>query len=281
MSTSTLRKWGLPSAVLLCVSGAIDPSVEVALAESSDEKWIGVALPSSEVMLAPPQRGILAEVLVKAGDVVRSGQILGKLDSRLQEIREKRLAAMAQSDAEMKLAVADLELAKREEERGRKLNDEDVIKESDLIKLVHNRYVASIRLEQARLNQKKAISNWEEAKVIVAQRSLKSPIDGLVAKVRKERGEAVEELEPVFQVVALNPLWVEFDCPVSDEKKFPMGKKVRVSLTSDAGSQRVGEVIWVSSMANPASHTFRVRLRVPNTVNPWKGGLKVRISHLR
>ncbi len=94
-------------------------------------------------------------------------------------------------------------------------------------------------------------------------------------------GEAVEELEPVFQVVALNPLWVEFDCPVSDEKKFPMGKKVRVSLTSDAGSQRVGEVIWVSSMANPASHTFRVRLRVPNTVNPWKGGLKVRISHLR
>ena len=58
--------------------------------------------------------------------------------------------------------------------------------------------------------------------------TVRSPFDGTVAKLLHQVGDAVERLQPMAQVVVIDPLWVEFDCSLERVKLLPQGAMVMV-----------------------------------------------------
>jgi RND family efflux transporter MFP subunit len=244
------------------------------------KQWIAVTVPSATIAVGCEQEGAIAHLPVVEGDVVKEGQVLFELTTRVQQLEVQRLAAIAESDAPVRQAKAELEQAEREEQRALSLHRQDIAGDAELDAKKRNANVARIRVDQARVDQRVVRLRWQEAKERLAQRTVKSPINGHVAVLKHQRGETVEKLEPVLLLVQLEPLWIEFDCPIEDEEYFRLGATVGVHKASSgggdgAGTSRAAKVVFVATTVNPASQTFRVRLQMKNANHPWKAGLKV------
>ena len=243
-----------------------------------------MTVPSSMIAVGSEQEGAIADLPVVDGDVVKEGQILFRLTTRVQELEVQRLAAVAESDAPVRQAKAELQRAEREEQRTITLHKQEIAGDAELDIKKRDANVARIRVDQARVDQTVAKFRYEEAKARLAQRIVRSPINGRVALLKHRRGEAVEKLEPVMVLVQLDPLWIEFDCPIEDEEFFQLGTRVRVQMDRNGrgkGVSRQAKVVYAAPTVNPASQTFRVRLEMKNTDRPWKSGVKVWIESTR
>ena len=115
--------------------------------------------------------------------------------------------------------------------------------------------------------------------MLLEQRTLRSPISGVVTELYKQRGDTTEKLVPVLEVAQLDPLWIDFECSVKDKALFVRGKtKVEFHPIARPHESRIGTVVQLAMRANPASHTFKVRVATPNKGNTWKAGLKMRVT---
>jgi len=248
------------------------------------KQWIAVTVPSSMIAVGSEQEGAIADLPVADGDVVKEGQVLFKLTTRVQELEVQRLAAIAESDAPVRQAKAELERAEREEQRAITLHKQKITGDAELDFKKRDANVARIRVDQAIVDQEVAKLRHQEAKERLAQRIVKSPINGRVALLKHRRGEAVEKLEPVMILVQLDPLWIEFDCPIEDEEFFQMGTRVGIQMNRNGrgkGMSRQAKVVYTAPTVNPASQTFRVRLEMKNAEDPWRAGIKVWIESTR
>jgi RND family efflux transporter MFP subunit len=105
---------------------------------------------------------------------------------------------------------------------------------------------------------------YRRAQVQLERRRLKSPIDGIVTRILKDRGESVSLSEPVIvKVVQLDPLLVVFLVPADLTPQLESGKQVNVKFADTAQIVKAS-VEFVSPTTDPQSGLTRVRVRLPN-----------------
>jgi RND family efflux transporter MFP subunit len=222
--------------------------------------------------------GRIADVLVLEGDVVSKGQVLFSLDSKLQQIQTERLAVVANSNVDKRRAQAELDYAEREETKTRNLARARINSDTDLAMAEHVTRLARVRLDRATEDRELARMAWEEAKTLLEQGTVLSPLDGVVTTVFHQVGRTIERLEVVVEIVNLDPLWIEFNCPMEDEASFRTGSKVLVRRSAGPEGVRDAVVVHSSPLADPSSQTFSTRLEMSNGKDPWKAGLKILIG---
>ena len=88
----------------------------------------------------------------------------------------------------------------------------------------------------------------------------------------------MERFVPVVEVMSLDPLWIEFDCPVASEHLFQVGREIPVAPAVRPTDTRTAKILFVSMKATASSHTFMVRAAVANEDLRWKTGLKMVIQ---
>lgn len=252
--------------------------VDASLSQPKRKQWIAVTVPSAMIAVGSEQEGAIQDLPVADGDTVKEGQVLFKLTTLVHDLEVQRLAALADSDAPVAQAKAELERAEREEQRAVTLHKQQIAGEAELDIKKRDANVARIRVEQARVDQEVAKLRHQEAKARLEQRIVRSPLNGRVAVLKHRRGETVEKLQPVMVLVQLDPLWIEFDCPIEDEEFFQVGRRVGVQVDRHGkgwGESRQAKVVYTAPTVNPASQTLRVRLEMRNADKPWKAGIKV------
>ena len=242
------------------------------------ERWIGVSYASHAVACGAEQDGLVVDMPVFEGQHVEQGQVLFRLSAAAEELRARRLRMLADSDVLVRRARAELRFARSEHARAVELAREDVASATELAQRELELTIAEVRLAEAELQHRSRALEAEDAEVRLAQRTVRSPIEGIVARRLHRRGETIEKLDPVVEVIDLDPLWVEFDCPLRDEPSFTPGARVRVRRAASPDEVRVATVVHAAAQADPSSGTFRVRLAVDNAVDPWKAGLKMWIE---
>ena len=252
---------------LRCSEGSVEVS-----------RWIGLSKPSKHVKVGAEQEGHIADMLVAEGDVVSKGDVLFRLAREVQALQAKRLEVLAKSDVDLRRAQAELEEAELEEQRVRDLMQEQIRSETDLRAAEHETLLARIMLEKVQLERTRINLEWEETKARLAQRTVESPIDGLVARCLYQEGDTIDRLEPVIEIVDLDPLWIEFHTPVEHADLFRPGSKFQVRRAADPREVREAVVRHASLLADPSSQTFLTRLQMPNDKSPWRAGVKVIIE---
>lgn len=247
-------------------------------AQQPRQRRVGVSLPSEVAATAAEQSGTIVHMPIVEGEAVEKDQVLFKLSTGLQELRVQRLEALSGSSLALEKAKAALEHAVSEKRRMMELSVENIASEKDLADKELDVVVATLEYEQAKLDQSVTSNDLEQARILLEQRTVRSPFSGIVTQILKRPGETSEKLMPVVEVAKLDPLWVEFECPVTDEALFRPGAEVLVSPSSRKSDTRSGTVVYVSMKASPSSHTFRVRIAAPNEDHSWKAGLKMLIQ---
>ena len=110
--------------------------------------------------------------------------------------------------------------------------------------------------------QHKLELNREQA--ILDRMTIRSPLDGVVLRVNKHAGEAVDEKDVVAVVVQISKLNAEFFPPKMLFGKIHTGDKVTLDLNTQPPVKREAVVVAVDPIIDTASQLFRVKLELDN-----------------
>lgn len=201
------------------------------------------------------------QVLVRAGERVAPGQLLGRMDARDLEIR------LAEQRANLAASQAQLELAEKIQKR----NEE----------LLARNFVSATSVDNSRstLDANREAVKAREAQLGLARQALdkaaiRSPIAGIVAERSVEPGQHVGLNTRLFSVVDLKELEFAANVPVGEVGAIRVGQAV--SLTAEGFAEPFsGRVERIAPTAEAASRMIPVYVRVANPDERLKGGMVV------
>jgi membrane fusion protein (multidrug efflux system) len=212
----------------------------------------GIALPFKEVVVSSPVQGTIATIAVREGDTVASGQPLAHLDSRLEELDLARATAVLQK------RIFDHRGAKR-------LFDDKIVPEDKELE-------ARIELELAQLQHDIAAEN-------VRLHAINSPLAGTVVEKLREAGESVTATQPLFRIIDISQVYVQFFIRSEDLSRFTLGQKLTARFdTLNEGRPFIGQVDFIDPRVDASSGLIRVRLLIDNPGHVIKAGMRTTVS---
>lgn len=266
------------AAVLALPARSGEPTQPVSDAPRGSVRLTGFAAPTRKATLGATLDGRIAELLVDEGDHVRAGQPLLRLDERVQRARTEMARTAAESVVEVALAAIRAEFAQSEVDHVRQLGRTDLASARELRVAESNAATTALEVVQADSQQLESIQNYRLQQLILDEHELRAPFDGFVSAMLKECGEVVEAREGMLTLVQLDPLEVTLDCPIDAWSGVSAGATVRVSPADGSLPPREGVICFANRVADAASQTFKLKVRVPNPNSDWIAGLRVHVD---
>ncbi|MCS0075675.1 efflux RND transporter periplasmic adaptor subunit [Vibrio alginolyticus] len=208
--------------------------------QSEHRAFKGIVVPAEQTPMAFRRAGEVQHVLVKAGDVVKQGQMIAKLD----DSKEKQ----AVNDAE-----AQYTLAIRQLKRGEDLHARQMISKAELDELTANKELAEATFYNA-TNQ----LNYTR---------LFAPFAGKVSDVFKERFERVAIGEPVLNLYQNDLVYVRIELSdnvlaMVDPNSDSMSYKPRATFSGIDGRFAL-DYLEHTSEPNAKTQTYEMYLMMP------------------
>jgi RND family efflux transporter MFP subunit len=234
--------------------------------------------PRLKIELAAPTAGVLAEVLVDRGDRVRKGEIVAKLDSTVEQATVELDKARAASGAAVASRRARAKFLALKNGRLLKLQSPGTIAQAELDEAAADLAVANADLAEAQEQQKIAHLEYERSLAILNQRSIRSPIDGLILERKLSGGEYAFDQAPIMVVAEVNPLNVEVYLPVTSLEKIHTGTNALVHLAAPLSGDYTAIVEVVDTVSDARSGTYGVRLKLPNPEYRTPAGVRCEVE---
>ena len=240
---------------LLAVNPAVAHSLEVQ----------AVTIPSADITLSFVVSGKIAKILVKEGDTVEKGALLASLHDDPEKIQTEQLKVQAadktrilSAEAELAQKMVDLEKLDAARKKG-------AVSGWEVAHMKLSVRMAKLSLQAATIEHEQFHRQYSQAVQQLKRMRIVSPIPGRVEKVSMEAGEGVEKLGPVVQLVKTDPLWLDVPVPLPQAKRLAMGQQAVVLFPGNpTGKSTDGRIVYISSVADSASDTLRVRIEVGN-----------------
>ncbi|MDF1812445.1 MAG: efflux RND transporter periplasmic adaptor subunit [Verrucomicrobiales bacterium] len=196
--------------------------------------------------------GLVAKMEVDAGSIVKKGEVLLKLDSKLADLDLELI------EAEFEQSEIEATDAKRQFEEVVKLTKVGGFSQSEFLTKKTELQLSDINLKQLRARKSQMLER-------IARHQLIAPFDGVIGRKLSEEGEWVATGTPVFELIEMNDL--RFDIQVPQESLVQIKNAGTVTVRLDAYPDRNFEakLAAVVPVKDPVSRTFLTRL---NLVDP-------------
>jgi len=233
--------------------------------------------PYQEAEIGSQVIGVIDHVYVERGDFVSKGQALAQLNANVERAAAEAAKLRAEATAELKAAASNHEFAQKKKIRAQDLYKQNFVSMQAADQAATEAQVAEMRLRQAREAQRLAQQELAQAQAQLAQRTIKSPLSGVVVERYLSEGERVED-KPLLKVATIDPLKVEVIVPASYFSRIKQGMSATVKPEMADVDSRSAKVIVVDRVIDPASNSFRVRLELPNPNNAIPPGLRCKLA---
>ena len=222
--------------------------------------------------------GVIEAVLVRRGDVVKKGDLLAKLSSGPERATLNLARSRATMEGELKAAETRVELAKKKWERADELHKRNFVSANAKDEAEAEYRLASEQWRAMQESRQLAEREVRRAEEVLAQRSVHSPVNGVVVALLLHPGELASsnQKDPILKLMEIDPLHVELVLPVSQFGKIKRGQRARVVPEQPIGGSYTAYVEVVDMTVDAASGTFGVRLMLPNPGNRIPAGVKCR-----
>ena len=118
-------------------------------------------------------------------------------------------------------------------------------------------------VKEAEEDRRLARLELTRAEEVLALRTVRSPIAGVVVERFRSTGEYVEE-QPILKLAQLDPLHVEIVATMDAYGSITEGMRGIVRPEAPVGGQHEAVVTIVDTAIDASSATFRIRLELPN-----------------
>jgi len=233
-------------------------------------EYTGRAAGSKEVEVRARVSGILLERRYEEGSAVRQGEVLFRIDP------EPYRAAAAQARAELGVAQARLEEARRQRDRIVPLFEKNATSQRQRDEAVSQFEVAQANVEAAR-------ARLRTAELDLGYTDVRAPISGLTSREVRSEGSLVTagtELSLLTRIVQTDPVYVEFSLPGSEAatiRRTPDPLVVKLMLDGGQVDAVTGRLSFVDTSVEQGSGTVRARAVFDNADRRIVPGQFVRV----
>lgn len=236
--------------------------------------------PSRVLTVSLPVEGVLETVTVDRGDRVTEGQVLATLESSVERANVAVARVRAGMEAAIKGSKIRIDFGERRLVRTEQAYKEGGVPLKELDEAETSKVLAEISLLEAQENRKLAEVELQRAEAALAQRSLRSPIRGVVVQRLLSPGEYAKA-PGVLKIAQIDPLYVEVFAPVARLGKIQEGMLAEVLPEAPITRTYRARVMAVDRVLDAASGTFGVRLELANPDLGLPAGLKCKVRFPR
>lgn len=216
--------------------------------------------------IAAQVSGSVMQLTVKAGDPVKAGQLLVRIDTRLATQQA------AANQAQVAAIRAELAAARQEYERKKRLYEKQYISQAAL-----ERAESAFKSTEARANAQVAQSTM--ANVETGLHILNAPYAGVVSEVMTEVGDMAMPDKPLLSIYDPKEMRVVANVPQSRIANLRGNAGIQVEIPGAPGTGRVinGLSMTILPTADSASHVVQVRVALPQNWQGLKPGMFARV----
>jgi RND family efflux transporter MFP subunit len=212
---------------------------------------IGEGEAAHSVTVMSPASGTLIELLVKPGDTVAAGDVIGRLDADAEQIAYER-ARLALEDAESTLART--------------------------TELANANAATAVQINTAQLAAENARLELRNAALALSRRTIVSPIAGAVGLFQVSPGNTVSASSIVTTIEDTAHLLISFWVPERYAPAVATGMAVETTAVALPGVTIKGEVTAVDNRIDPASRTLKVQAQIPNEGGRLRPGMSFAVA---
>ena len=246
-------------------STTIDPSAPAQAETANVLSATGEFVSPVRSELAGKIPGRVARLHVDEGSRVRRGQPVLQLETDYTSL------SLRAAEAEIARAKAALDEAARDLARKRELVGKGSVPQAtfDRSRAVH---------EQAAAGYSAARAQADLLRQQLADSTLRSPVDGIIAEKRTDVGARLGDGGVAFVVVQLSPLRLRFQVPERYLGRINVGDKVTARVDPYPNETFAGTIRTVGGVIDPKTRTMFAEAEFPNTDGRLRPGLFARVE---
>ena len=266
---------------------------------------VGTLKADEEVVVSSEVKGVIEELPVDLGSVVRRGQVLARISQKEYQWRvDQANAALQQVKArlglrgegshpdpvqnpEVRQAKASLDEAKLRFDRAKTL-----IQNGDIAQEQYD--VAEMGFRSAEARYQAALDNFQNQVSLIDQRiaelqlvkkqlndaTIVSPLDGIVSQRHVTRGEYIKAETRIVTIVKSNPLRLQAVFPEVAVPSIQLQMPVTLKVDAYPGRSFKGFISRISPALDEKARTLTVEATVDNSSGELKPGLFAKVNLL-
>ncbi|HJV85254.1 MAG TPA: efflux RND transporter periplasmic adaptor subunit [Noviherbaspirillum sp.] len=226
----------------------------------------GVVEAVRQTVMASQVPGAIIALPVKAGDVVKEGQVLVRIDARAAAQNS------AASEAQVQAARAALELATKDFQRQQQLYKKEYISQA-----AFERAESQYRATSAQLRAQ--IAQASAASIQSGFYTVKAPYAGVIADVPVSLGDMAMPGRPLLTIYAPTALRVTASVPQTALARVAAGQPVKVELPGLPADRQWMTIpqLQVLPTIDAGTHSAQVRVDLPADVKGVTPGMFARV----
>ena len=217
-----------------------------------------------EVTVSSEVDGIVRKIMVEEGSLVEVGTLLAAINDIDYTLERKR------SEAMLRQAQASLANAKAEFKRKDTLYNEELITRQQFDDV-------STRLALAEAELERAKATLETSKQKLSRTKVYSPMAGAVKEKKVSAGDYVRNGTPLFQLIKVNLLKLDFTISEKDAAAIKIGQEVVFRVDSYAGKDFKGRVSLLYPNMEEKTRTLQAEALVSNKDRALKPGFFAKV----
>ncbi len=238
-----------------------------------------LVLPSKIVAIGSQTLGLIETIHVERGDRVEANQVVVELEARAESAAVSVARLRASLQGAVRAHEESLALSAKRKARGSELFEKSALSVDGREELETQARIAELELLQAKEARQLASLELRQARALLARRTLRAPISGVVTERLLEAGEVVDE-ETILTIAKIDPLRVDVLMPASRYGTVHGGMRATVEPEFPVDASVVATVAIIDPVIDAASGTFSVRLDLPNPDGQIPGGLHCTVKFL-
>lgn len=226
--------------------------------------------PSNEVQIKPQISGIIESIHVKAGDAVKSGDII----ATIKVVPE--MSSLNSAEGRVRSSVINFERVEKEYQRNKILHSKGIISDEEFEKSTADMNTAAEEVENAKDALKIITDGVSEKYAHLSNTQVRSTIDGIILEIPVEVGNSVIQANTfndgttIASVANLSNMIFKGNVDESDIGLITENKEVKIKVGALQGTELDGVLSYVSPKAKTENNatTFEIEavMDVPDSV---------------
>ena len=236
--------------------------------------------------------GRITKISAEQGERVKAGQLLAQLDS------DEKQHQLEMAQASLEAAKAGVIRLKADHERSKAVNKQAQRNLSRAKSLLKSKVQSAsesekteekLAIAQAGLNRTLGAISEAKAQVLAAEKNIlyqqarlnytyiNAPFDGLILVRHRDRGGIVVPGSPIYELVAMDVLWITAWVDETQMNFLKPGQPVRVVFRSNPESEFRGTVDRLGKQVDRESREFVVDVQVQVIPDNWAIGQRAEV----
>jgi RND family efflux transporter MFP subunit len=271
---------------------------------SDKSDFLGTLKSRKSVTISPHVDGHIVAILVQSGQMVQAGQLLMKIDSRMQSAQVNAVAAGAESveadiataratlaslESQLKSKTATMDYTRAQHQRYVSLQKDGAVSKADLDSWTNNSSVAQAErdsiLQQVEAQKmiihkhershEQALASTQAQKEQLRYYEIHAPFSGMIGDVPAKVGDHVTTSTALTTLTENHPLELYLSIPAEKASMLSMGSHVTLK-SADGKVYGDSNVSFIAPTVDPGSQTVLLKALYPNSKSQLRAEQTVR-----